>query len=47
MILHIPCASHDIPWYEGYILSLDRLRQEMYLPKSFLLQTRESVSEIA
>jgi hypothetical protein len=47
MILHIPRASQDITSSDGYILSPDRLRQEMHLPKSFLLQTSESVSEIA
>jgi N-formylglutamate amidohydrolase len=31
MILHIPRASRDIPWYEGYILLPDRLSQEMHL----------------
>ena len=31
MILYIPHASYDIPWYEGYILLPDRLRQEMHL----------------
>ena len=31
MILHIPHASQDIPSYEGYLLSPDRLREEMHL----------------
>jgi N-formylglutamate amidohydrolase len=31
MILHIPHASQDISSYEGYILSTDRLREEMHL----------------
>jgi len=31
MILHIPHASQDIPSYDGYLLSPDRLREEMQL----------------